>query len=194
MITNHTGTVTTTGSGVWQGWSFSVSPQGAVTVAPPEGVSITAEQWRRIPIGALIARAKKVRQGDIGGEMIRLLISDLGEPSKPSDGHRKHFENVAKVYRLAVDWELPPAGTIATYFETSPETARRWIAHIRRSPSNPDGLIGSLAEEKTREVIRGGERAKRRAQQPLPTTQAQKDKRTGRSRGHGSIDSRKDQP
>lgn len=189
MNVDHDGTVTTAGKGVWQGWTFSVSPQGAVTVAPPEGTPITAEVWRRIPIGAIVARAKKVRRGDIGGEMIRVLISDLGEPTKPRDGRRKHFANVAAVYRIAVESDLSPGGMIAAYFETSPETAQRWIAHIRRTPSNPDGLIGSFAEEKARIITRDRERAERRAAQSFPTTQDERDARTGRSRGRGSIDS-----
>lgn len=132
----------------WPGWTFTVTPAGGVTVTPPLGEQLDAVKWRRIPIGHIFGQARRMAQGDIAEAFLAMIAAETGEAESPRRSPAKHRQTVAKVYRLAVDWGMSPAEAIADAFGTTEVTARRWIASIRRTPNNPNGLIGSFTEEK----------------------------------------------
>lgn len=167
----------------WAGWAFIVTPAGGVTVSPPPGAQLDATTWRRIPIGHIFAQARRMAQGEVAGAFLAAVAAETGEPESPRRSPAKHRETVAKVYRLALEWEMPPAESIAQAFETTEVTARRWIASIRRTPENPGGLIGSLAEERER-IARLDEAAKARSRASATKHRANGN---GRAPGRGST-------
>lgn len=139
------------------GWTFAVAPSGALTVAPPAGEKITAEKWRTMPIGRILADARREQQGDLVGAWLSELAEGTdGDPVSARKNPREHRLAVARVYRMALQQGLPPAAMIARHWTTDPDhpvsevTARRWIASIRRTPDNPEGLLDDHATEKAR--------------------------------------------
>lgn len=129
------------------GWSVTVHDSGAVTLTPPAGVAIDTEAWRKVPLGAVLREADAVRGGDLLDALLALLARDGGDPSRSSrQGRRAHLERVSRVYRMALEHDVPPAAALARHFDADGErTTQRWITNARK-----EGLIGTYAEERER--------------------------------------------
>lgn len=98
---------------------------------------VSAAVLRELPIGRLIAANRPQPE----------------EPSvepEPRLGRRRahdleHYRAVAETYRAAVEVGEPPVVAVAEHFDTSPETARRWV-HVAR---NRHGLLPAVRRGQT---------------------------------------------
>lgn len=124
------------------GWTFALTaeePQ-SVVVTPPEGVTITAERWRSIPIGAVL-QALKMSGTDA---KLKLMLAKLGDaPRRPHGGSDEHRACVAQVYRLALLFGAKPHEIISDFWQLNDsKTSFRWVKEAREhgvlAPTNQE--------------------------------------------------------
>lgn len=126
------------------GWAVEF-PHGsnAVVLRPPEGETVTATTWRKIPIGACLAVAQSERDFDVPRALAMLIAADGVEPEQSSrSGPESHLRRVAAVYRIALENDLWPPELLADVFGAKIPTTHRWIANAQQR-----GYLRSHAEE-----------------------------------------------
>lgn len=167
------------------GWTFSLTaeePQ-SVVVTPPEGVTITADQWRAIPIGAVL-HALRMTGADA---KMKIMLAKLGEPPRrPHGGSVEHRASVAHVYRLALLFGAKPHEVISEFWRLNDtKTSFRWVKEAREhgvlAPTNQEEK-----ERMTRHPLWGIAES-----DPFATVDDHK-AATRRVRGSGSITSKEE--
>ncbi|WP_157432108.1 hypothetical protein [Agromyces italicus] len=160
-------------------WAVEVrTADGAVTLVPPPGKTVTTREWRALPLGAVLRVADSVRQGEVLHGLAQMIASEGGDPRASSrGGRREHLARVVRVYRLALEHDIAPRELLAEVFETTEPTGQRWIAQARDA-----GLIDDYRDEL----------ARAKAYTPHRPRDARKDRpgvdpRTGRAPGRGST-------
>lgn len=145
-----TGGVTVQGLPDWEGWSFTVQVRPtappsarAVTVTPPADQAVTAEVWRRLPIGTVLRLATSSEQESL---VVALTTADTAGPdTRPYGGSPEHTSEVVRLYRTALGQGLNPRDVIARRYDVTPKTVSRWLAEIRDA-----GELDSYAAERRR--------------------------------------------
>ncbi len=172
-----------------EGWTFTVgeNDEGHATVAvtAPVGRAITPDSWRRIPIGTVLATVRTAQAASMATLLARGTVKPVKRPKGGSDQHRAA---VAEVYRIALEQGVSPAFLIAEHWQLRDQkTGSVWIKECR-----DHGVLETFTKEKEKfgappkppggivTNYHGKER-------PDGPTQEVLDRRTGRSRGKGSI-------
>lgn len=135
---------TVTGLRDLPGWSVEFPHESnAVVLYPPEGETVSATAWRKVPIGACLTIAQAARELDVPRTLAALMAASGVEPERSSrSGPEAHLRRVAAVYRLALENDLWAPELLADVFGAKIPTTHRWIANAQRR-----GILGSHAEE-----------------------------------------------
>jgi hypothetical protein len=132
----------------FDGWVFSVGrDERSITVTPPEGETITARQWRAIPIGAILKAVSASRHRPwlalLTAEAETRAGSGMAGTRRPYGGSSQHRDAVAHVYREALKRGVKPQDAITAHFDVGEKTAERWTHEARQA-----GALGSYREER----------------------------------------------
>lgn len=120
------------------GWRFRVGSDGSLLVVPAPGERITADTWRRIPVGRILAAAAD--EPDLSGILAALGPVDIGARRGHDDERLRH---VAATYRAAITERVTPRRLVAARFGVSDYTAGVWITAARKR-----GLLDAAKDER----------------------------------------------
>jgi hypothetical protein len=129
--------------GGWDGWVFAVEVDDSedvpvvrsLTISPPDGADladVVDAPLRRIVRSAL-ATSRPVaiaRFSDVVGHPLR-RPHGLGSPAP--EAIAAHREQVAAVYRLAVERGIPAITAVSTFYQVGSSTVVRWVQEAREA-------------------------------------------------------------
>lgn len=96
---------------------------------------LDADTFRRLPFGTL----RRLAVGAFFDPFVALLAAEVNALSA---GGRPTSEQLADVYRMALDQGFPPRAAVARHFEVSEKSASRWLTEARQR-----GRLGSYEQE-----------------------------------------------
>lgn len=115
---------------------------GSIEATAPAKVAITADRFRRIPIGTLLRLAV-----DPFPAVAAVAANVAPDPARFRAYSPAHLAAVVAVYRAAVGQGAPPSEAIANHFGVQRVTVDRWLKRARNQ-----GLLGPWAQERAREI------------------------------------------
>jgi hypothetical protein len=150
--------VTVTGLRRMPGWTFHVSvllpPDAgrprvlAVEASAPDGDAITAQNYRRIPIGEVI----RLAVSGLRSPLMALVAESLGTAvgPRPYGGDVEHLKAVATLYRTALSQGLPVLDAVAEMLGVTTKTVSRYLSEARKTPDPETGepILRTHAQER----------------------------------------------